>query len=452
MLAQAGACVVSGLALGIDAAAHTGALDVEDGRTCAILGGGIETGSPPSNAQLKSRIASRGLLLSEWEPERPPAAWMFPHRNRLIAALCRAVVVVEAGPRSGALHTAQFAIDLGRELAVVPGPIGHEWCLGSNRLLQREGARAIVAVEDVLDLIGPRVEVTAPRAEFGDDEAKVWDTLADGAIAVDTDRDPVAFADDAMPRGHHDARNGGRGAMPADWRGSTHLTPESPDADRPAPRPRTWPRHVYVHVPFCARRCSYCDFAIAVRRSVPVDEYLAALAGELAMRYGGEDVWRANTLYLGGGTPSRLGGEGIMRLMDILRARIVLDPGAEVTIEANPDDVTADAVAGWRRGRRDTTLAWRTIVRPGRTRVDAPDAHRRTDGDGGRDRPRWRNREPVAGSDLRTARDRAPLLAGGSGTGAGAQSRSSLAVRADRGAIDAARPVGGARGGDGGDR
>ena len=185
VLAQAGACVVSGLALGIDAAAHTGALDVEDGRTCAILGGGIETGSPPSNAQLKSRIASRGLLLSEWEPERPPAPWMFPHRNRLIAALCRAVVVVEAGPRSGALHTAQFAIDLGRELAVVPGPIGHEWCLGSNRLLQREGARAIVAVEDVLDLIGPRVEVTAPRAEFGDDEAKVWDTLADGAIAVD---------------------------------------------------------------------------------------------------------------------------------------------------------------------------------------------------------------------------------------------------------------------------
>jgi oxygen-independent coproporphyrinogen III oxidase len=106
---------------------------------------------------------------------------------------------------------------------------------------------------------------------------------------------------------------------------------------------------VYVHVPFCARRCSYCDFAIAVRRAVPVDEYLAALAGELAMRYGGEDAWRASTLYLGGGTPSRLGGDGILRLMEILRARIVLDPGAEVTIEANPDDVTAEAVAAWRQ-------------------------------------------------------------------------------------------------------
>ncbi len=106
---------------------------------------------------------------------------------------------------------------------------------------------------------------------------------------------------------------------------------------------------MYVHVPFCARRCSYCDFAIAVRRSVPVDEYLAALAAELAMRYGGEDAWRATTLYLGGGTPSRLGGEGIVRLMNILRARIGLAPGAEVTIEANPDDVTADAVAAWRQ-------------------------------------------------------------------------------------------------------
>jgi DNA processing protein len=186
VLAQAGACVVSGLALGIDAAAHAGALDVEEGRTCAILGGGIEAGAPASNAQLKSRIASRGLLLSEWEPRRPPAPWMFPHRNRLIAAMCRAVVVVEAGPRSGALHTAHFAIDLGRELAVVPGPIDREWCLGSNRLLQCEGARAIVAVEDVLALIGPRVEVVPPRAEFTDDEAKVWDTLADGAIAADT--------------------------------------------------------------------------------------------------------------------------------------------------------------------------------------------------------------------------------------------------------------------------
>jgi oxygen-independent coproporphyrinogen-3 oxidase len=106
---------------------------------------------------------------------------------------------------------------------------------------------------------------------------------------------------------------------------------------------------VYVHVPFCARRCSYCDFAIAVRRTVPVDEYIAAIAGELDLRFpGGRDVWRVETLYLGGGTPSRLGGSGIQRLMDVLRARMTPDAGAEITIEANPDDVTAEAVAAWR--------------------------------------------------------------------------------------------------------
>jgi oxygen-independent coproporphyrinogen III oxidase len=109
------------------------------------------------------------------------------------------------------------------------------------------------------------------------------------------------------------------------------------------------PGHVYVHVPFCARRCSYCDFAIAVRRRVPVDEYIAAISAELEMRYPRDRrAWRVDTLYLGGGTPSRLGGAGIRRLMDVLRDRMVTDPGAEITIEANPDDVTADAVAAWR--------------------------------------------------------------------------------------------------------
>src|SRR5688572_26187729 len=97
------------------------------------------------------------------------------------------------------------------------------------------------------------------------------------------------------------------------------------------------PRHVYVHVPFCARRCSYCDFAIAVRRQVPVDEYVRALATELALRFPRNARWEADTLYLGGGTPSRLGGEGVARVLAILRERIALRPNAEVTIEANPE-------------------------------------------------------------------------------------------------------------------
>src|SRR5690348_11895292 len=74
------------------------------------------------------------------------------------------------------------------------------------------------------------------------------------------------------------------------------------------------PRHIYVHVPFCARRCVYCDFAIAVRRSVPVDDYVTAVGRELALRFPGEEPWPVDTLYFGGGTPSRLGPEGIARL------------------------------------------------------------------------------------------------------------------------------------------
>lgn len=110
------------------------------------------------------------------------------------------------------------------------------------------------------------------------------------------------------------------------------------------------PRHLYVHVPFCARRCSYCDFSIAVRREVPVDEFLRALAGELDLRFPASTAgaWSIDTLYLGGGTPSRLGGAGIASLMDLLRGRLQIADDAEVTIEANPDDVTFDAARTWR--------------------------------------------------------------------------------------------------------
>ena len=107
------------------------------------------------------------------------------------------------------------------------------------------------------------------------------------------------------------------------------------------------PRHVYVHVPFCARRCSYCDFSIAVRREVPIDEYLHALDAELALRLGEHRPLEVDTVYLGGGTPSRLGGDGIARTLELLRRHYAPAPDAEITIEANPDDVTADAVSRW---------------------------------------------------------------------------------------------------------
>jgi oxygen-independent coproporphyrinogen III oxidase len=107
------------------------------------------------------------------------------------------------------------------------------------------------------------------------------------------------------------------------------------------------PRHLYIHVPFCARRCAYCDFSIAVRTRVPVGDYLAALRGELALRYPAGEPWALDTLYLGGGTPSRLGPDGVAGVLAAVREHAVFAPGAEVTIEANPDDVSDAAAAAW---------------------------------------------------------------------------------------------------------
>lgn len=107
-------------------------------------------------------------------------------------------------------------------------------------------------------------------------------------------------------------------------------------------------RHVYVHVPFCARRCSYCDFAIAVRRSVPVDEFVDALDREITARYPNGSGENVDTIYLGGGTPSKLGAEGLRRVLTLVRQRFSESGNAEVTIEANPEDVSPDAAESWR--------------------------------------------------------------------------------------------------------
>lgn len=101
-------------------------------------------------------------------------------------------------------------------------------------------------------------------------------------------------------------------------------------------------------MPFCARRCSYCDFSIAVRSVVPADDYVGAVAAELAMRYASAGRWELDTLYLGGGTPSKLGAQGVADLLDAVRVRGQLVPGAEVTLEANPEDVTAESASAWR--------------------------------------------------------------------------------------------------------
>lgn len=105
-------------------------------------------------------------------------------------------------------------------------------------------------------------------------------------------------------------------------------------------------RHFYAHVPFCARRCSYCDFSIAVRAVTPVDEYVHALRAELR-RYD-TSAWALETVYLGGGTPSRLGGAGVAHALDVVRDVARITDDAEITIEANPDDVTEEDARRWR--------------------------------------------------------------------------------------------------------
>lgn len=107
-------------------------------------------------------------------------------------------------------------------------------------------------------------------------------------------------------------------------------------------------RHLYVHVPFCARRCSYCDFAIAVRREVPVDAFIDGVTKEIETRGVAAHAGALRSLYLGGGTPSLLGPAGVTRLLDVLRRAMPLEAGAEVTLEANPEDISGAAARAWR--------------------------------------------------------------------------------------------------------
>lgn len=161
-LAAAGVVVVSGLARGIDGEAHRGALDTP-GHTVAVLGCGIDRDYPAVHATLARSIAARSLIVSEYEPGVEPAAWRFPARNRIIAGLCTATIVVEARERSGALITADFALEEGREVFAVPGEITSSLSAGTNALL-RLGATPLTSAADVLESLGlERPEAVPPR-------------------------------------------------------------------------------------------------------------------------------------------------------------------------------------------------------------------------------------------------------------------------------------------------
>ena len=196
-LATAGLVVVSGLAFGIDACAHRGALDA-GGKTIAVLGCGPDTSYPAAHRALWRKIAETGAVISELPPGSTPWRWSFPARNRVMAALAGMTVVVEAAAKSGSLITADLAAELGRDLGAVPGPVASRASAGPNELLAG-GACVVRDAQDVLDAMlgaGARpLQRTGPPLDPG--LAKVLAAVEAGA----TNADAVATAIDLPPGG-----------------------------------------------------------------------------------------------------------------------------------------------------------------------------------------------------------------------------------------------------------
>lgn len=187
-LGAAGYLIVSGLARGIDTAAHEAAL--ERG-TAGVLASGIDVIYPPENAELQTEIARQGLLLSEMAPGTAPRAELFPRRNRIIAGMSRATIVVEAAMRSGSLITARFANEQGRDVFAVPGSPLDPRCEGTNRLI-KDGAGLVMRAQDVIEALR-----MLPARRSANDFAEDEDTLSAGAAG-----DPDLRARILMLLGH----------------------------------------------------------------------------------------------------------------------------------------------------------------------------------------------------------------------------------------------------------
>lgn len=171
-LSEAGVSVVSGLANGIDAFAHEGALQ-KSSRPIAVLGGGLRQMYPPSNLHLMEKVAQNGIVVSEYEPDFKGQRWSFPRRNRIISGLSDAVILVEANANSGALITAQYAISQGKTIYAVPGNINSHFSAGTNQLI-RDGATPLFIIDDVLMDLGVKLPCTLDAMdELSDNERKI---------------------------------------------------------------------------------------------------------------------------------------------------------------------------------------------------------------------------------------------------------------------------------------
>ncbi len=171
-LAEAGLVVVSGLAVGIDAAAHRGALHA-GGHTVAVLGCGLDVPYPRRNAGLKQEVEACGTLLSEYADGTPPEKHNFPMRNRIIAGLAAGVVVVEGGLTSGALVTARLALDANRGVYAVPGSTRNPMAAGPNELIRRNQALLVTSVDDVFEDLAP--QLVSSRRDGGGNQVALSD-------------------------------------------------------------------------------------------------------------------------------------------------------------------------------------------------------------------------------------------------------------------------------------
>lgn len=194
-IAQRGIAVVSGLARGIDRVAHMAALNV-NGPTIAILGCGIDVSYPQSNAQLQERIAEAGLLVSEFAPGETAYPYNFPKRNRIIALLPEALLVIEAGPKSGTRKTVDWSLAYNGTVFAVPGPIGRLESQGTNEIIQ-EGGNLVTSVRDILETM----HWVAPEPDATDAEDSTANTIhSPDARLVFSKLEPVALHIDEIAR------------------------------------------------------------------------------------------------------------------------------------------------------------------------------------------------------------------------------------------------------------